>query len=515
MALIAIRYPMPTNDPIRRWGLALGAVLTELNKAHHNELGGWGPGDHTVGWCRKVLKDFWGVEDRASFEGALRFLWSTGHRTEALAVLAELPENGNDDSFRQSLARRHRKDLEGRGLLAWDLGRFVAVVGWGSWAGYISEPEAWRYVHGAATWAQRRYRSWEDFGRAYELGRLWWAEEEDARMGPLIDKLLKDPASPWVALAWGYPLGAAPAAPAPRRIKRTNCRSCGAPKQLPPLTGWVYCDHCGELTDWDFRTACSTPGSMLPGPAYEAVLRGVTPRIDAARAAKDPGAMRAAQIELFTAWAEACPAALPPRAKQPEYRARYVKWLAEAAVWSELDGAWLAAKDTVAKRTGGIRFTGDPRKPKVASEPFWSLTEAVEQQIARGSQLYRENGVVDLHPDGIPESLQQQLTWSVYAQGWVPMLADADAQKLLERSGLAGDYDVLPDVETRLHKCACCNAELRTVRGATCVVCEACGTRVDVGHDDVQCQQCGNAFAFPMDAARAKCPACEAMLSRI
>ena len=147
MALIAIRYPMPTNDPIRRWGLALGAVLTEMNKAHHNELGGWGPGDHTVGWCRKVLKDFWGVEDRASFEGALRFLWSTGHRTEALAVLAELPEDGSGDSFRASLARRHRKDLEGRGLLAWDLGRFVAVVGWGSWAGYLSEPEAWRYVN--------------------------------------------------------------------------------------------------------------------------------------------------------------------------------------------------------------------------------------------------------------------------------------------------------------------------------------------------------------------------------
>jgi hypothetical protein len=506
---------MPTADPVRRWGLALAAVLTELNSAHHNELGGWGPGDHTVGWCRNVLKNAWGVEDRASFESALRYLWSTGHRTECLEVLASLPDDPSGDTVQQALARGNRAALAGRGLLAWDLGRFVAVVGWGSWAGFISENEAWRYVHGASTWAQRRYGSWEEFGRAYELGRLWWSGKEDPRMEPLLKKLLRDPGSPWVALNWRTPLGAAPPAPAPRRIKRTNCRSCGAPKQLPPQTGWVYCDHCGTLTDWDFRTACTTPGSMLPGPAYEIAVRALTPKIDAARAAKDPAAMRAAQIELFTAWAEACPAALPPRARQPEYRARYVQWLAEAAVWSELEGAWLAAKDAVAKQTAGIRFTGDPRKPRVASEPFWTLTEAVEAQIARGTTIYREHGVVDLHPDGIPESLQQQLTWSVYAQGWVPMLAEADAERLLARTGLAGDYDVLPDVETRLHKCACCNAELLTVRGATCVVCETCGTRVDVGHDDVECQQCGNAFAFPMDVPRAKCPACDAMLARI
>ncbi len=60
-----------------------------------------------------------------------------------------------------------------------------------------------------------------------------------------------------------------------------------------------------------------------------------------------------------------------------------------------------------------------------------------------------------------------------------------------------------------------CRTELQTVPGAKCVVCEACGTRVDVGHDDVSCTQCAFTFAFPMDVARAKCPACDTIVSRI
>ncbi|GDX79564.1 hypothetical protein LBMAG42_13750 [Deltaproteobacteria bacterium] len=506
---------MPASTPAQRWALGLAAVLTELNKGFHHELGGWGAGDHTVGWCRGVLSKSWGVTDRESFDSALRYLWHVGHRTECLQVLANLPANPAEDDHKQAIAREHRTDLEGRGLLAWDLGRFVAVVGWGCWAGYIPESEAWRYLHGAATWAQRRYRSWEDYGRQYELGRIWWSGEEDPRMEPILTKLLTDPQSPWITTPWGWPLGAAPPAPTPRRIKRTQCRGCGAPKQLPPLTGWVYCDHCGALTDWDFRTACSTPGSALPGPAYEAVLAAMRPKIEAARTKRDVAAMREAQIQVFTAWAEACPASLPPRAKQADYREKYVRYMAEAAVFSELDAEWRAAGADIAKLTTGIRFVGNPTKPKVAAEPFWKLTEAVERQVQRGQALHAEHGVVGMHPDGIPAELQSQLTWSVYAQGWVPMLDDANAQKLLDRTGLAGDYDTLPDIATRMHHCGSCKAELQTVPGAKCVVCEACGTRVDVGHDDVSCLQCAFTFAFPMDVARGKCPACDTVVSRV
>lgn len=504
-----------SDDPVQRWGLALSGVLTELNGGFHHELGGWGKGDHTVGWCRNVLAKFWGIDSRASFRETTTWLWQRGHRTEALLRLHELPADPGDDDAQAALLRAHAAELQGRGLLAWDLGRFVAVVGWGAWAGFVAESEAWRWIHGAATWSQRRYRSWEEFGRHYELGRRYWAHGEvDPKIPEILAKLNADPKSPWVQLRWDLALGEPPAAPPPKRIKRTICRACGAPKQVPPQTGWVYCDRCGTLTDWDFRTACSTPGSMLPGPAYEVVRARLQPKIDAARSAKDADKMRTLQVELFGAWADACPAALPPRAKQPAYKAAYVKYLAEAAVAGELDAEWTRLGAELFQLTRGISFEGDPRKPKVRGEKFWPLTEVVERQVARGHQLYAEHGVDAMHPDGIPAEMQLRMTWSVFAQGWLPYLYEPDLEKLLARSGLGGEYVVLEDVETRARSCGGCGSSVQTVPGAKVVVCEACGNRVDVAADDVGCTQCGTRFALGENQARGACPSCQTMVDR-
>ena len=48
--------------PRQLWALAVSGVLTELNSAHHHELGGWGHNEHTANWCRNTLKDFYGIE---------------------------------------------------------------------------------------------------------------------------------------------------------------------------------------------------------------------------------------------------------------------------------------------------------------------------------------------------------------------------------------------------------------------------------------------------------------------
>lgn len=193
-------------NPQQRWGLALAAVLTELNQGFHHELGSWGDGEHTAGWCRNVLAKFWGVTDEASFRGVTDWLWNEGHRTEVLAILATLPKNPKDDDWKQEAVRGNRALLEGRGLLAWDMGRFVAVVGWGKWAGYVSEDEAWRMIHEAALVVQPRFKSWREFGRHYEFGRYYWSGTEDPKCEAIVQKLQTDPASPWKLLDWNLPL---------------------------------------------------------------------------------------------------------------------------------------------------------------------------------------------------------------------------------------------------------------------------------------------------------------------
>src|ERR1700685_1256011 len=38
-------------------------------------------------------------------------------------------------------------------------------------------------------------------------------------------------------------------------VMQVDCYRCGAPKQLPSKTAYLYCDHCGALVDYDFRAA--------------------------------------------------------------------------------------------------------------------------------------------------------------------------------------------------------------------------------------------------------------------
>lgn len=503
---------------IQRWQLGLAGVLTALNKGFHHEIGGWGAGDHTVGWCKNVLANSWGIRDAKGHAECLDYLWKDGHRMEVFERIRAFPQDGDADDAQAAILRKNLDALRGRSLLAWDLGRFVAVAGWGVWAGFLDESEFWRMTHGAATWAQRSYRSWEEFGRHYEIGRLYWANgESDPRIGEIITTLISDAKSPWVELPWSLPLGNAPTRvdPTKHRIKRTICGSCGAPKQVPPKTGWVYCDCCGELADWDFRTACSTAGSMLPGPAYEALYAQLSPQLEAARKAGDAQRCVELQTKLFTAWVEACPASCPPRIGDVRYRKSYVDYMAGAAAATDLDAEWQKLAIEVRMAMARLVFVGPPTAQKVRADVFWPLFDAVRRQTARGMDLYEAAGILDRHPDHPSAELQTRLTWSVFAQGWLRFLPDMDGQKLLAETGLEGEYEDVPDVATEGRHCGHCGGAFRAVPNARKVVCESCGYRVDVGTAELPCGQCGGRISLPEGEARTACPFCQTMVSRV
>jgi hypothetical protein len=65
-------------------------------------------------------------------------------------------------------------------------------------------------------------------------------------------------------------------------------------------------------------------------------------------------------------------------------------------------------------------------------------------------------------------------------QGWLPYLEEADAQAVLARTGLAGEYSIAPPPATRAVPCTTCGGRLDVVLGARRVVCEHCGRLVQV-----------------------------------
>ena len=89
-------------------------------------------------------------------------------------------------------------DLERVNVTAWDMGRLVNVSRWCYELGYISEVKAWEYIYSAEKESMLHYTNWQQFGKSYVIGRSIWGGDDMAVTMDMVEKLLHDPASPWV-----------------------------------------------------------------------------------------------------------------------------------------------------------------------------------------------------------------------------------------------------------------------------------------------------------------------------
>ncbi|HEY5936000.1 MAG TPA: DUF1266 domain-containing protein, partial [Kofleriaceae bacterium] len=338
--------------------------------------------------------------------------WALAFAAIPLGPLADLPADAGE--CRRRLAAAHSIDSAAEVLEyfrakregdAYEIARLIAVAAWSVAPGFIDATTAWHVIWAAASLATRTYGSWREYGETYAMifsqitdGRAV-ADDEVAR-------LLGDPASPWVQLPWD--LMGANVKP---RVLRVSCRECGAPRTRPSVSAYVYCDHCGALVDYDFAVVKDQPLAQ-PGPVYETLRAELAPELEAARERGDVAGYRALQRQLFEAWAVACPDATPMRTRDPEYRARYVAWLAEGDTIAAFDAGARAREATMRAAIAGLAFAQVDGKPRVASEPFRVLADAVFAYEAGRDALLAP--VYAMHPDGAPRELQRRIGHSLF-----------------------------------------------------------------------------------------------------
>ena len=299
-------------------------------------------------------------------------------------------------------------------------------------------------------------------------------------------------------------------------VKKTTCHNCGGAKTLAPKTAYVYCDFCGSLTDYDFQKACENPQSAMPGPAYEELIRQTNADAQLARQTKDRDKYYAIQERLFDRWVELCPNAVSPRArKDPEYRAQLVKYMATTATVNEFDATYQQFAAKVNEQVRAIQWEGMFPKMTAKGETFWPMYQTVKDQLDHSFNILKAEGVLDMHPDQAPESLQRRMTWSMFCQGWLPTLQEADSEKMIADAGLKGEYTKLEPTETDLRHCGGCGGELQTVKGGKKMMCEECGTMVDIEHPEVNCTNCAGMISFPVGKNRLQCPYCQAEAQRM
>jgi hypothetical protein len=302
------------------------------------------------------------------------------------------------------------------------------------------------------------------------------------------------------------------APPQPGFVKRCACVVCGAPKKLPAVTAYVYCDYCASLIDYDLRLACE--GDTAPSPAYAAVVNGAHAASQAAVAAGDRDSYRELQRQVYQACVTHVPMAVSHRARNdPAYRDAYVGYMAQAAVARAFDPAARALDAQMRQRVMGLRYSGNTMSPTVAEDSFWPIADTLEEQIAVSGALYRSAGLAELDPDHA-EHLIGKLAWSGFCQGWLGMLPADAAARLLDRANLTNEYvPVQPDGGLTRH-CGGCGAEFRALPGARASVCDGCGRTIDLGAAEIPCARCGATMSLPAGADRVACPFCQARAER-
>jgi hypothetical protein len=218
--------PVTPKSP-HAWALATTAIIFEFNRHRHDLLSGTvaTPDGEEIG--KHVLSRWWGISNQDELLGMLSWLQFEGHRAE-FDQLGRRVDALSEREFRSieaaaatnpqaasqlDIARKNHRALGQKGILAWDLVRYITLCRWGYLAGYLSDAEAWDHIMPVALRLQQSFASWQDLQSDYLIGREYWSvqqtENNGARYRDIYERFLRDPSSPWNTNAWTMDLNVA------------------------------------------------------------------------------------------------------------------------------------------------------------------------------------------------------------------------------------------------------------------------------------------------------------------
>jgi DNA-directed RNA polymerase subunit RPC12/RpoP len=299
-------------------------------------------------------------------------------------------------------------------------------------------------------------------------------------------------------------------------VKQVNCSLCGAPKRLPSKTAYLYCDHCGALMDYDFRLANSGTNAGLTNTVYHRLIAPMQAEINRARALRDADRCLELHRGVFAEWIRQCPQAVSPRAGSDEdFRNRMAGYLAECTVRRDFDAAIATIDLQMNAVIGTLQRRPTANGAWLVSDGIWQVAAMFKQQMEMAYQMFDATGVSAMDPDEAPPGVQLRMEYSTFCQGWIPHLLPADGERLLGMFGLTGEYSRVDVTDAVTKKCGGCGDELKTLPGATAVVCESCGRKLDIAGGETPCQTCGAHLSFPVGASSLECPYCHSGTHRL
>ena len=249
---------------------------------------------------------------------------------------------------------------------------------------------------------------------------------------------------------------------------------------------------------------------------FHKLIAPVQPLLNQARAAGDQARYRELLSGVFAEWIRQCPQAVSPRAKtDEEFRKRMVAYLAECSVRRDFDPNLAALDRQMNLAIQQLQRWPNADGPWRVSSGIWNVATVFKQQMDLTYQMLDKTGVLAMDPDEAPAGVPLRMEYSTFCQGWVPHLAPADGERLLAMFGLTGEYQRANVTDAQTKRCGSCGDELKTLPGASAVVCESCGRKLDIAGGEIPCQTCGAPLSFPVGTSRIECPYCKSGTHRL
>ncbi len=206
----------------QKWALACSAILTQANGNSHFTLASVSLQETER--TKDLMEKWWSVRGPNTLHGILNSLEKGSHHktytqysnaldaiplgTEDAVLLKMLPDA--QAHRRMTFVRQNRAKLGKRGILGWDLCRYIYVARMGYAMGYLTREETWQLIAKVAPVIQKNFSSWKDLGENYIAGRKFWEGENTEQMQAVMELMLesKDPNNPWSQSAWNQDLAA-------------------------------------------------------------------------------------------------------------------------------------------------------------------------------------------------------------------------------------------------------------------------------------------------------------------
>jgi hypothetical protein len=214
-------YSIDLTQEQKKYCVSITALLSSVNGEKLDTLETRERTPERIEIEKNTLKDWWSIWDREDLIKQIEWTYYDGHSPLFYGIVRKFPDYKGISlsELRQQIVDTRTYNytkfvyynydlIANTSFKAWDLVRSIHLCRWGYTVGYLTEEEAWERILKIAKTLQIEYKSFEEIGNDYLLGRCLWAAgfgeelEYYRRTFTALEDLLKPGTGYWTKINW-------------------------------------------------------------------------------------------------------------------------------------------------------------------------------------------------------------------------------------------------------------------------------------------------------------------------